>query len=83
MKQVLLRLDDDVHKRLRRAAYEEHTTLTEILREGLALRLGLPQDRIAPLLERCGYQRKQGLGWDDLMEEAEQPEPPTTEQNGH
>ena len=34
----MLRLDDEQYERLRQVAYEEHTDMSEIIRQGLALR---------------------------------------------
>jgi hypothetical protein len=59
MKQILVRLDDELGEELRQAAYNERLSMTEIIEQGLIIRLHLPRkDKLNVLLERLGYQER-------------------------
>jgi hypothetical protein len=56
-KGILLRLDEDTHRRLKQAALDEDTTVTEILRQGALIRLSLSgKEGLPGFLEQLGYE---------------------------
>jgi hypothetical protein len=63
MKQILLRLDDAMADELRQAAYDERLSQTEILIQGLVIRLRMPgKSRLPVLLGKLRYQPRQRPG---------------------
>jgi hypothetical protein len=62
-KGILLRLSPAMRAELEQVAFEEHTTVTELLRQGAVIRVRMPKrDKVGELLDRLGYQPQRPPG---------------------
>jgi hypothetical protein len=56
-KGILLRVDEDLGRRLKQAALDEDTSVSEILRQGALIRLSLSgKDGLQDFLAQVGYE---------------------------
>jgi hypothetical protein len=62
-KSITLRVPAVWAERLDAAHWEEHLSVTELLLQGMVIRLMMPnKDRLPEVLERYGYQARRGPG---------------------